>query len=59
MKLSRLHTAVALLARGDFLGERCIAGEQVRTETATALTPTVVLAIEKAEMLRLLRLTEQ
>jgi CRP/FNR family cyclic AMP-dependent transcriptional regulator len=38
----------------DFFGEGCMAGQTVRMATATALTPTSLLLIEKKDMLRLL-----
>jgi CRP/FNR family cyclic AMP-dependent transcriptional regulator len=45
---------VAILGPGDFLGEACLAGQQLRIATATTMTPGSVLAIEKDDMLRLL-----
>jgi CRP-like cAMP-binding protein len=45
---------VAILAAGDFCGEGCLAGQNVRMGTATAITPATVLVIEKREMIRLL-----
>jgi CRP-like cAMP-binding protein len=45
---------VAMLAPGDFFGEGCLAGQSVRMGTATALVPTRVLRIQKAEMMRTL-----
>jgi CRP-like cAMP-binding protein len=45
---------VALLGPGDFFGEGCLAGLPFRMGTATAITPTTVLAIEKSEMIRVL-----
>ena len=44
----------AMLGPGDFFGERCLAGQKVCMGTATASTPTTVLAIEKEEMVRVL-----
>jgi CRP/FNR family cyclic AMP-dependent transcriptional regulator len=46
---------VAMLGPSDFFGEGCMAGQSVRTGTATAITPTTVLAIDKEELLRMLR----
>ena len=43
-----------MLGPGDFFGERCLAGQKVCMGTATASTPTTVLAIEKEEMVRVL-----
>jgi len=45
---------VALLGPGDFFGEKCLAGLPFRMGTATAITPTTVLAIEKNAMIRVL-----
>jgi len=48
------EAVVAILGPGDFFGEGSLAGQQVCMGTATALTPTAVLFIEKNEMLRVL-----
>src|SRR5271169_137523 len=48
------EAVVAILAPGDFFGEGCLAGQPVRIGTATAITPTAVLVIEKAEMFKVL-----
>jgi CRP/FNR family transcriptional regulator, cyclic AMP receptor protein len=45
---------VAILAPDDFFGEGCLAGQNVRMGTATAITPTTLLVIEKNEMIRVL-----
>jgi CRP/FNR family transcriptional regulator, cyclic AMP receptor protein len=45
---------LAILGPGDFFGEGCMAGQSVRMGTATAVTPTTVLVIEKNEMIRVL-----
>jgi len=45
---------VALLGPGDFFGEGCLAGLPFRMGTATAITPTTVLVIERKEMIRVL-----
>jgi len=45
---------VAMLGPGDFCGEGGLAGQSVRSATATALTPTTALVISKAEMIRVL-----
>jgi CRP/FNR family cyclic AMP-dependent transcriptional regulator len=45
---------VAMLGPGDFFGEGCLAGQKICIGTATAMTPTTVLAIEKLEMDRVL-----
>jgi len=48
------EAVVAILGPGDFLGEGCLAGQQLRIATATAMTPGSALVVEKGEMLRLL-----
>jgi CRP/FNR family cyclic AMP-dependent transcriptional regulator len=48
------EAVVTIFSPGDFFGEECMAGETIRMRTATAITPTTLLVIEKAEMLRLL-----
>ena len=45
---------VAMLGPGDFFGEGGMAGQPVRMGTATAITPTTLLVIEKEEMVRVL-----
>jgi CRP/FNR family cyclic AMP-dependent transcriptional regulator len=49
------EAVVALLAPGDFFGESCLAGQDVRMGTATAVIETSVLFVEKAAMMRVLR----
>ncbi len=49
------EAVVAMLGPGDVFGEGCLAGQHVRTATATAITPTTLLCIEKREMIRVLR----
>jgi len=46
---------VAMLGPTDFFGEGCLAGQSVRTGTATAITPTTLLAINKNELQDMLR----
>jgi CRP/FNR family transcriptional regulator, cyclic AMP receptor protein len=49
------EATIALLGAGNFLGEECIAAMQLqRVATATALTPSSLLRIERAEMVRVL-----
>jgi CRP-like cAMP-binding protein len=48
------EAVVAILGPADFLGEGCLAGQEFRMGTATAISPTVVLTIEKKEMMRML-----
>src|SRR5258708_27009741 len=49
------EAVVAILAPADFLGEGCLAGQEIRMGTATAIVPTTVMVIEKNEMMRVLR----
>jgi len=46
---------VALLGPSDFFGEGCMAGQSVRMGTATAITPASILAIDKNELLSMIR----
>jgi CRP/FNR family transcriptional regulator, cyclic AMP receptor protein len=48
------EAVVAVLGPGDFFGEGCLAGQPLRIGTATAITATAALAIEKKEMIRVL-----
>jgi CRP/FNR family transcriptional regulator, cyclic AMP receptor protein len=48
------EAVVAMLGPGDFFGEGGMAGQSVRMGTATAITPTTLLVIEKQEMIRVL-----
>lgn len=48
------EAVIAMFGPTDFFGEGCMAGQRVRIATATALTPTTLLLIEKNEMLRAL-----
>ena len=48
------EAVVAMLGPGDFFGEGGLAGQTVRMGTATAITPTTLLVIEKQEMIRVL-----
>lgn len=54
--LSRIgkEAVVAMLAPGDFFAEGALAGQSLRIETATAITASSVLSIEKGAMARLL-----
>ena len=49
------EAVVAMLGPGEFFGEGCLAGQLVRTGTATATTDSRILLLAKDEMLRLLR----
>jgi CRP/FNR family transcriptional regulator, cyclic AMP receptor protein len=46
---------VAVLRAGDFLGEGCLAGQPLRMTTATAMTETSVVTVEKRAMVYMLR----
>jgi CRP-like cAMP-binding protein len=48
------EAVVAVLGPGDFFGEGCLAGQPLRIGTATAVTATSVLIIDKKEMTRVL-----
>jgi CRP/FNR family cyclic AMP-dependent transcriptional regulator len=59
VKLSVVNEAgkeavVAILEPGDFFGEGCLAGQAVRVGSATAITPSAVLEIDKSEMMKVL-----
>jgi CRP/FNR family cyclic AMP-dependent transcriptional regulator len=48
------EAVVAMFGPTDFFGEGCMAGQTVRMGTATAVTPTTLLMIDKGELLRVL-----
>jgi CRP-like cAMP-binding protein len=48
------EAVVAILGPADFFSEGCLAGQTICMETATAITPTAILVIEKNEMIRVL-----
>src|SRR5438874_13312478 len=48
------EAVVAMFGPSDFFGEGCMAGQPVRMGTATAITPTTLLVMEKNELLRVL-----
>jgi len=48
------EAVVAMFGPNDFFGEGCMAGQVVRMGTATAITPTTILIIDKNELLRVL-----
>jgi CRP-like cAMP-binding protein len=59
VKLAVVSTAgkaaiVALLGRGDFFGEGCLAGQSVSMATASAMTDVAVVRVERQAMMRLL-----
>jgi len=53
------EAVVAMLGRGDFFGEGGLAGQTARMGTATAITPTTLLVIEKKEMVRVLHAEQE
>jgi CRP/FNR family cyclic AMP-dependent transcriptional regulator len=48
------EAVVAILEEGAFLGESCLAGQTVRTATATALEDSTIVRIDKETMIRVL-----
>lgn len=48
------EAVVAMYGPGDFVGVGCMGGQPIRIGTATAITPSTILAIGKNEMLRVL-----
>ena len=48
------EAVVAILGPGDFFGEGCLAGQPVRMGSATAVTPSTVLFVDKEAMVGLL-----
>jgi CRP/FNR family cyclic AMP-dependent transcriptional regulator len=60
VKLSVRSTAgrdavVAMIGPGDFFGEECLAGQPVRTGSATATAQSAVLLVDKHKMASMLR----
>src|SRR5688572_20409959 len=48
------EAVVAMLGPGDFFGEGCLAGQKFRMGSAAAITPSAILFVDKAKMVRLL-----
>jgi CRP-like cAMP-binding protein len=48
------EAVVAIFSRGDFFGEGCLADQPRRMATASALSPSTLLVIERAKMLEVL-----
>jgi CRP-like cAMP-binding protein len=48
------EAVIATLGPGAFFGEGCLAGQLIRMGSATAITPSTILIIDKQEMVRLL-----
>ena len=51
------EAVIAILERGAFFGESCIAGQAVRTATATAVEESDIVRIDKEAMIRVLHET--
>jgi CRP-like cAMP-binding protein len=49
------EAVVSILGRNDFFGEGCLSGQALRIATVDAMAESVVVRIEKKEMVRLLR----
>jgi CRP-like cAMP-binding protein len=49
------EAVVGILQPGDFCGEECLAGHELRIASATALMECVLLQLEKADVLRALQ----
>ena len=48
------EAVVAILGPGDFVGERCLAGQSLRVNTATTIMTSTILVLQKQEMIRVL-----
>jgi CRP/FNR family transcriptional regulator, cyclic AMP receptor protein len=48
------EAVVAMLGPGDFFGEGCLAGQPIRIGTATAISPSSILVVEKGQMVKVL-----
>jgi CRP/FNR family cyclic AMP-dependent transcriptional regulator len=53
------EAVVAMFGPTDFFGEGCMAGQAIRMGTATAITPTTLLVIEKQELLRVMHAEQE
>jgi CRP/FNR family cyclic AMP-dependent transcriptional regulator len=49
------EAVVALLGVGEFFGEGCLNGQKLRLATVYALEPSVIVQIDKADILRVIR----
>jgi CRP-like cAMP-binding protein len=49
------EAVIAVLGAGDFVGEGCLAGQQLRASTATAMTECSILRLEKAAAVEMLQ----
>ena len=52
LSYSGKEAVVALVERGDFFGENCLAGQTTRVATATTMGDTEVLVITRQELIR-------
>src|ERR1700744_5196276 len=48
------EAVVAIHGEGDFFGEGCLSGQSLRLATAMAMTPCVIMRIDKAAMVGVL-----
>jgi len=48
------EAVVAILGMNDFFGEGCLAGQALRIATATTMTDSVIVRLEKAAILRVI-----
>ena len=48
------EAVVAMLGPGDFFGEGCLAGQPLRMGSATAITPSTIVLVDKEKMVGLL-----
>jgi len=48
------EAVVAMLGPGEFFGEGCLAGQSLRMGSATAVTPSTILLVDKDKMVQLL-----
>jgi CRP/FNR family transcriptional regulator, cyclic AMP receptor protein len=48
------EAVIAILAAGDFCGEGCLAGQQVRMTTAVATEESDIVRVEKARMVEMI-----
>ncbi len=48
------EAVVAMLGPGDFFGEGCLAGQPLRMGSATAITPSTILLVDKDTMVQVL-----
>jgi CRP/FNR family transcriptional regulator, cyclic AMP receptor protein len=49
------EAVIAILGAGDFFGEGCLAGQQTRMASATAMSDSSIVRLEKPALIRVLR----